>query len=281
MSSRKVNTTVKAEKVEVPAKAEKAPKAEKATKVEKVEEKVEKPTPKQEKVTKAEKVDTEVAEKVQKKKVVKKEEEAEASATEEPVIEEAAETNADESIDEIIDKHMNNMMELAVRTHKYSQTMYQEAKKLQRAVLTERKKIQKLLNKATTTKKQRSGSNGLDKMVPIQTAEFRKFVESNYQQLKDKDGNQILTELNYDDKDGALLISRKTALKLVNSYAKQHSLQQYEDKKRIKMDKTLQKLFPDYAERKAEDGAVIEENFYFCSIMGGLTRHLNKEEEAE
>lgn len=286
MSSRKVTTTVKADKaekveVEKPVKADKAVKAEKVDKTTKADTAPATAPTKVEKPTKTEKTETETTEKVSKKKGPTKKEEEETVATEEPIIEEVTESNADESAEEIIDKHFHNLMELAVRNHKYSQTIYQEMKKLHRAYLNERKKNKKLLEKVNSTKKPRSGSNGLDKMVPVKTSEFRKFVESNYQLLNDKDGNQILTTLTYDENEGNLLISRKDALKLVNAYAKHHNLQQYEDKKRIKMDKTLQKLFPDFAERKADDGSLVEENFYFCSIMGGLTRHLNKDEDSE
>lgn len=270
MSARKVQTVTKAEKTEaIEAKSEKIVKAEKAEKVEKPEK-----ATKAEKVVKAEKVQEEPKpeEKVSKKKVIPKEEEEIVSSTEEPVVEEETE---EESIEDVIDKHFATLFELAARTKKYSETIVAEMKKLQKNYNIERKKNKKIISKSTSAKKQRSGSKGLDKLVKVKTADFRTFVEKNHQQLNDKNGNQILTTLIYDENDGSLMISRKVALKLLTSYAKQHELQKYEDRKRIKMDKTLQKLFPNHAERKADDGSVVEENFYFCSIMGALTDHLN------
>ena len=50
---------------------------------------------------------------------------------------------------------------------------------------------------------------------------------------------------------------------------------QYEDNgKRIHMDKTLQKLFPDNAEKKEKGVVIREENFYFTSVMKAISSHL-------
>lgn len=271
MSTRKVQSVVKAEKVEKveaieakPAKAEKVVKEEKVAKVEKPK-KVE------------EKSETEVKPKAE--PVAKK---AESTKKEEPeeVVESSKEDESEEeSIEEMIDKDLGLELELLYKEKKNIDVRISLIKRIQRNLNIERKRNKKIISKSTSTKKQRSGSKGLAKLVPIQTADFRNFVEKNYQLLNDKNGNQILTDLVYDENDGSLMISRKTALSLVNSYAKLHSLQQYEDKKRIKMDKTLQKLFPNYAERKDADGSTVEENFYFCSIMGALTDHLKKDSD--
>lgn len=273
MSARRTHTvskvTEKAEKAEVIEKPEKVIKAPKAEKVEKA--------PKAEKITKDSESESEqpkvVAEKVTKKKVTKKEEAVE-EASQEP--EAQAETTTEEVEEDSIEKRCSVIMELVLMNKKSTDALYQETKKLLRDVLSERKKTQKIIAKTNSTKKQRTGAKGVEKLVPIQTAEFRTFVEKNYQQLSDKNGNQIITTLTYDDNDGSLLIGRASALSLVIAYAKLHNLQQYEDKKRIKMDKTLQKLFPKFAERKESDGSVKEEDFYFKSIMEGLTAHLPK-----
>lgn len=260
-TSEKVDKTAKAEKV---LKADKAAKTEKATKVEKAAEKSE--------------VSEEITEKVIKKKPTKKEESAVESA-DETTAASATEVAADtEQAEETIDRQIIRLMSVVANTQKQVNILFQDLKKLHKNYIAESKKNQKIISKTTATKKQRSGSSGLDKLLPIQTAEFRSFVEKNYQQLNDKDGNTILTELAINETDGSLLLSRKTALKLITAYVKHHNLQQYDDKKRIKMDKTLQKLFPDNAERKEKDGSVIEENFYFYSIMKALSRHFNKEE---
>ena len=99
------------------------------------------------------------------------------------------------------------------------------------------------------------------------------FVEKNYQQLKDSDGNQIVSELKYDS-DGSLLISRKQAHKFVNSYVKLHKLQYEDNGKRIHLDKTFQKLFPENAEKKEKGAVVKEEDFYFTSVMKAISPHL-------
>lgn len=157
----------------------------------------------------------------------------------------------------------NGIIEMCTMMTKLAQRITQDTKKAEREYQIEKKRMEKALSKkGGKEKKKRTGSTGLDKQISIKTSEFRQFVEKNYQQLNDKDGNQVITELTYSD-DGSLQISRKKALQFVTAYVKHHELQKYEDKKRIKMDKTLQKLFPDHSE------------FFFVSIMGGLKPHLS------
>ena len=68
---------------------------------------------------------------------------------------------------------------------------------------------------------------------------------------------------------------RENCLKLVNAYVRQNELQKYDDKKRIKMDVELSKLFPELTEQKDKKGKVTqEENCYFHTLMGGINRHL-------
>ena len=143
-------------------------------------------------------------------------------------------------------------------------------KKLIREVQIERKNAEKGKKKE---KKVRNGSTGLDNELKVNTSDFRQFVEKNYQQLKDSDDKQIVSELKYDS-DGSLLISRKMAHKFVNSYVKLHKLQYEDNGRRIHMDKTLQKLFPENAEKKEKGAVIREENFYFTSVMKAISPHL-------
>lgn len=154
-------------------------------------------------------------------------------------------------------------------------------KKLIREVQIERKSAEK--GKKKKEKKPRNGSTGLDNEVKVKTADFRQFIEKNYQQInqsikdsdKDSEKTQILIELKYDS-DGSLLISRKKAHQFVNAYVKFHKLQYEDNGRRIHLDKTLQKLFPDYAEKKEKGTLVREENFFFTSVMGAISPHLEK-----
>jgi chromatin remodeling complex protein RSC6 len=163
---------------------------------------------------------------------------------------------------------INTALELVKRSQ-------QELKKLQREIQIERKKNEKEKGKkGNKEKKKRNGSTGLDKKVKVVTQDFRQFIEKNYSVLNDFDGNQIISELNYSDADGSLLITRKIAHKFVNAYVKHNKLQYEDNKRRIKMDKTLQKLFPDNAEKKEKGVVVREEDFKFTSVMKAISSHL-------
>lgn len=157
------------------------------------------------------------------------------------------------------------MKELTLRSQ-------QDLKKLTKEIQIERKKAEKGGKKKE--KKVRNGSTGLDNELKINTPDFRQFVEKNYQQLKDSsDDSQIVSELKYDS-DGSLLISRKKAHKIVNAYVKLHKLQYEDNGRRIHMDKILQKLFPENAEKKEKGVVTREENFYFTSVMKAISPHL-------
>jgi hypothetical protein len=147
----------------------------------------------------------------------------------------------------------------------------QDFKKLIREIQNERKKAEKGVKRKG--KKPRNGSTGLDNEVKVKTAEFRQVIEKFYQQIKDSQGNQILSELKYDS-DGLLLISRKQAHQFINAYVKLNKLKYEDNGRRIHMDKTLQKLFPDYAEKKEKGVVVREENFYFTTVMAAISSHL-------
>ena len=259
MPSRKptVSTAVAATTVATPSpiaeKVEKAPKAEKAEKAEKVEKKIPK-----------------------KDEVIIPTAAAAAIPTEDETDAEVA-TEDENSVEFMFKRCLQMGKALSEDITAYQQYV----KKLHKAYTQEQKRTAKMSQKSAGGKKKRSGTNGLDKLIPIQTPDFQGFVEKNYQNLKDKDGNQIITELAYDG-ENALLISRKSALKIITAYVKANNMQKYDDKKRIAMDATLKKLFPDHAEKKDKSGKVIkEEEFFFYSIMGALSKHLKKDDATE
>ena len=175
------------------------------------------------------------------------------------------EVNVIDSLVVELTENIATMKELVLRSQ-------QDLKKLTREIQIERKKAEKG-NGKKKEKKVRNGTTGLDNELKVITSDFRQFVEKNYQQLKDSDGNQIVSELKYDS-DGSLLISRKQAHKFVNSYVKLHKLQYEDNGKRIHLDKTFQKLFPENAEKKEKGAVVKEEDFYFTSVMKAISPHL-------
>ena len=212
-----------------------------------------------------------------KKKITPVEQEPEVLSSENSEVEAEQEEQVQE--DPITVMH-NGIIEMCSMMTKLAQRITQDTKKAEREYQLERKRMEKAMSKkGGKEKKKRNGTTGLDKQLRIKTSEFRQFVEKNYQQLNDKDGNQVITELSYAD-DGSLQISRKKALQFVTAYVKHNDLQQYDDKKRIKMDKTLQKLFPNNAEQKEKGKVTKEENFSFVSIMGALSPHLSSSADA-
>jgi hypothetical protein len=193
--------------------------------------------------------------KIQKKAIVESESEVETDKEE---------VNAIDALITELTENIATMKELTLRSQ-------QDLKKLVREIQIERKKAEKGGKKKE--KKVRNGTTGLDNELKVITSVFRQFVEMNYQQLKDSDDNQIVNELKYDS-DGSLLISRKMAHKFVNSYVKLHKLQYEDNGRRIHMDKTLQKLFPENTEKKEKGVVTREENFYFTSVMKAISPHL-------
>jgi hypothetical protein len=177
---------------------------------------------------------------------------------------EKEEVNAIDSLIIDLTENIYTIKELTTRSQQY-------LKKLEKEVKALRKKGEKV--DKNKDKKIRKGTTGLDNELKVVTSDFRTFIEKNYQQLKDCEDNQIVSELKYDS-DGSLLISRKMAHKFVNSYVKLHKLQYEDNRKRIHMDKTLQKLFPDNAEKKDKGNVTREENFYFTSVMKAISPHL-------
>jgi len=190
--------------------------------------------------------------------------------TDSHIIESEIETDKEEEVN-VIDALISELTENITTSMELARRSQQDLKKLIREIGIERKKAEKGGKKKE--KKVRNGTTGLDNELRIVTSDFRQFTEKNYQQLKDSDDNQIVSELKYDT-DGSLLISRKKAHKIVNSYVKLHKLQYEDNGRRIHMDKTLQKLFPENAEKKEKGVVVREENFYFTSVMKAISPHL-------
>ena len=190
---------------------------------------------------------------------------------EKKIVESESEVENDKEEVNAIDALVNDLTENIATMKELTLRSQQDLKKLVREIQIERKKAEKGGKKKE--KKVRNGTTGLDNELKVTTSEFRQFVEKNYQQLKDSDDNQIVSELKY-DADGSLLVSRKMAHKFVNSYVKMHKLQYEDNGKRIHMDKTLQKLFPDNAEKKEKGAVIREENFYFTSVMKAISNHL-------
>jgi hypothetical protein len=186
------------------------------------------------------------------------------SAESEVEIDNKEEVNDVDALIAELTENIATMKEITIRSQ-------QDLKKLIRAVQFERKKAEKGGKKKE--KKPRNGSTGLDIKLKVKTADFRKFIEKHYQELKDSLGNQIIIELKYDS-DGSLLISRKEAHQSVNAYVKAKKLQYEDNGRRIHMDKTLQTLFPDYAEKKEKGAVVKDENFFFTSVMAAISSHL-------
>ena len=191
---------------------------------------------------------------------------------EKKIVESESEVETDKEEVNAIDALVSELTENIATMKELTSRSQADLKKLIREIQIERKNAEK--GKKKKEKKVRNGTTGLDNELKINTPDFRQFVEKNYQQLKDSsDDSQIVSELKYDS-DGSLLISRKKAHKIVNAYVKLHKLQYEDNGRRIRMDKTLQKLFPENAEKKEKGVVVREENFYFTSVMKAISPHL-------
>jgi hypothetical protein len=190
---------------------------------------------------------------------------------EKKIVESESEVETDKEEVNAIDGLIIELTENIATMKELTSRSQQDLKRLVREIQIERKKAEKGGKKKE--KQIRKGTTGLDNELKVVTADFRTFIEKNYQQLKDSDDNQIVSELKYDS-DGSLLISRKMAHKFVNSYVKLHKLQYEDNGRRIHMDKVLQKLFPDNTEKKDKGIVTREENFYFTSVMKAISPHL-------
>ena len=134
----------------------------------------------------------------------------------------------------------------------------------------------KKLSKTKRSKPKNNSNSGLQQLKPIYTQEMREFVE-NHRNLTDKHNNVIFEgDLSYDSEH--LLISRNQALKLVNAYVRVNKLQDSEQKRKINMDKTMNRLFPELSAVKDKKGKVTqEENCYYQSLMGAIARHFREQ----
>ena len=170
----------------------------------------------------------------------------------EPVITDSVQLVEDETTDDVVadsnSARVDQIVEMAKMLNAVILKLNKRCKELQRRVTAKERRLKRLEQKKLSNKK-KGGSGGLKKLQPVYTSEFRLFVESQHQSLNDRKGDIILETLDYDD-EGNLLISRENCLKLVNAYVRQNELQKYDDKKRIKMDVELSKLFPELAEKK-------------------------------
>lgn len=166
--------------------------------------------------------------------------------------------------------------------NKMASTILAQVNKTTRSMTSAIKKIEKELNKHDIKKeknKNSKGSNGnkaLKTLRPIYTTEMTSFFQDNLA-LTDKHDEIICEQLTYES-DGTLLVSRDQVLKMVTSYIRQNKLQKYEDKRRIKMDSTLKELFPELAEVKSGKKITQEENCYYSTLMGAISRHFKAKE---
>ena len=214
-------------------------------------------------------------------------EDHEDSTTVENTVESTTENATEISTDEVeqvqtelgTTQNIEQILEMCKMLTQVVQKLQKKAKDLHKRVQSRERRLNKLEERKANKKKSNAG-NQLKKFQPVFTTEFTSFIEQNHQTLNNKQGEQILTELSYDD-DGRLLISRENCLRLVNSYVRQSELQQYEDKKRIKMDDTLRGLFPELAEVKKGSKVIQEENCYFHTLMGGISRHLKDPSQSD
>ena len=199
------------------------------------------------------------------------------SDTENVEADSGSESENEDSQENAIDSLLNGIIEMCNMQQKITQRILTDVKKTQKEIARERKEHEKDIKKSKGRKK-REGGGAPQKPSVVKTADFRKFIESNWNKLNDKDGNPILTELTHAD-DGSLTISRQKAQHLVSAYVKAQNLQKdTSDKRIITLDKTLQKLFKDYDqsknEKKDDDGNVTQKaGFYFTSIMEAIKPH--------
>lgn len=109
----------------------------------------------------------------------------------------------------------------------------------------------------------------------VTTECFRQFILDNWQVLLDDSNNPIITQLEYDS-DGNIMINLKSALKMIFLYSRNNNLIHANNRIKIRMDQTLKELFPDYVEKRDDNGVIIkEEDFRFYYINRGIKKHLS------
>ena len=185
-------------------------------------------------------------------------------------------------VSKLPDLTLANELEDLFEYNKMASTILSQVNKTTRSMASAIKKIEKELNKHDIKKeknKNSKGSNGnkaLKQLRPIYTTEMTSFFQNNLS-LTDKHDEIICEQLTYES-DGTLLVSRDQVLKMVTSYIRVNELQKYEDKRRIKMDTTLKELFPELAEVKSGKKVTQEENCYYSTLMGAISRHFKAKE---
>lgn len=221
------------------------------------------------------------AEKSAKKTKTVKSDVVEEEIVEEPIVNSETENNGSETEIEqevdVIQNLMDSVLKQQTIIKKIQQQMDLDLKKLVKEVVAERKKKDKLLSKKQGKEKKPRTTDRKEPICIVSTSEARQFIEKNYQQLTNKDGNPVLESLNYGE-DGSLMITRKNFLRFVNSYIRFNSLQFEDNMRRIKLDKTLQKLFPQYVEKKDKSGKITNEEkpFFFTDVMKAINVHIEK-----
>ena len=185
--------------------------------------------------------------------------------------------NVSKSVDVSLTDESNEVLELI----KMSQGILSQLNKGVRASTISIRRMEKEINKfhrkrdKNKNTKGQNGNKALKQLKPIYTQTMTDFFKDN-QDLKDRNDNIICETLTYES-DGTLLVSRDQALRMVTSYIRVNELQQYpEDKRRIKMDDTLKSLFPELVEVKKGSKVIQEENCYYSTLMGAISKHFKQ-----
>ena len=180
-------------------------------------------------------------------------------------------------VDQSLTDESNEVLELI----KMSQGILSQLNKSVRASTISIRRMEKDINKFNRKRdknkntKGQNGNKALKQLKPIYTQTMTDFFKDN-QDLKDRNDVIICETLTYES-DGTLLVSRDQALRMVTSYIRVNELQQYpEDKRRIKMDSTLKSLFPELVEVKKGKTIVQEENCYYSTLMGAISKHFKQ-----
>lgn len=202
-------------------------------------------------------------------------------------VEETSETNSSESTENVenvskpvdlsLTEESNEVLELI----KMSQGILSQLNKGVRASTISIRRMEKEINKYNRKRdknkntKGQNGNKALKQLKPIYTQTMTEFFKDN-QNLKDRNDVIICETLTYES-DGTLLVSRDQALRMVTSYIRVNELQQYpEDKRRIKMDDSLKGLFPELVEVKKGQKVIQEENCYYSTLMGAISKHFKQ-----
>lgn len=156
--------------------------------------------------------------------------------------------------------------------------LFSQFKELQKEYIKYSKMVKKQTRKSK--KREKTTKTVEQKLRPVYTNEMKEFIENNthLEASEKKGGNLIYPEPKYDD-DGNILFNNGLAMQLISAYIRVHNLQYDDQPKRIHIDNNLKKIFPNLVEQKDKSGKVIkEENCYFTTIMGEISKHFKKSE---